>query len=73
MSWLTDVKPKERRELEKRKEWGYMCGYCHNSFFGDLQQLEDHQNSEKHTMCKGENDKYNKELAKERGLDFAIS
>ena len=65
MSWLRDVKPQKARELEKRKEWGYMCGYCSNSFFGDMQQLEDHQNVET-GMCKGKDDKFDKELYEQR-------
>lgn len=62
MSWLQDVKSKKERALEKRKGWGFSCGYCPNTFYGDFQQLEDHQNAGKHKMCKGENDKYDHEL-----------
>lgn len=70
MSWFTDVKPfGQKSKLPTRKDWGFICPYCSNVFFGDRQQLEDHQNVGKHQMCKGENDKYDKELAIERGLD----
>ena len=68
MSWLRDVKSPKARALEKRRDFGFMCGYCSNSFFGDLQQLDDHQNAGKHKMCKGKDDVYDKELAIQRGL-----
>jgi hypothetical protein len=69
LSWAFDVnKQQSNSKLSKRKEWGFLCGYCHNVFFGDQQQLDDHQNAGKHKMCKGENDKYDKALATERGL-----
>jgi len=70
MSWLKDVKSPKARDLEKRKEWGFMCGYCSNSFFGDQQQLDDHMNAGKHKMCKGKLDVYDKQLAIQRGLDI---
>ncbi len=70
MSWLKDVKSPKARALEKRKDWGFMCGYCSNSFFGDQQQLNDHMNAGKHKMCKGVNDTYDKALATKRGLDI---
>jgi len=69
MSWLRDVKSSKQRSLEQRKDWGYMCGYCSNSFFADLNQLEEHQNVET-GMCKGKDDKYDKELAIERGIHY---
>lgn len=62
MSWLQDVKSKKGRALEKRKDCGYFCGYCSNSFEGDIQQLEDHQKVGKHEMCKGVEDKFDNEL-----------
>ncbi len=69
MSWLNDVKPYgQNPKLSKRKDFGFLCGYCNNSFFGDKQQLDDHQNAGKHKMCKGKDDVYDKELAIERGL-----
>lgn len=71
MSWLSDVKPfGKKNKLPRREGWGFGCGYCSNSFFGDLQQLKDHQNAGKHKMCKGENDKYDKALAIKRGIDY---
>jgi len=73
MSWLTDVKSKKDRALDNRKDWGFFCGYCSNSFFGDQQQLDDHQNVGKHQMCKGKLDVYDKELAIKRGLDVRPS
>lgn len=69
MSWLTDVKSKLERAKEKR-DWGFFCGYCSNSFFCDKQQLDDHQNAGKHKMCKGKDDTYNKALALERGIHY---
>ncbi len=69
MSWLTDVKPYgQNTKLPKRKAWGFLCGYCNNSFFRDKQQLDDHQKVGKHKMCKGVDDVYDKELAIKRGL-----
>lgn len=69
MSWLTDTKPfSQNSKKEKRRDWGFLCGYCNNSFFCDMQQLEDHQKVGEHKMCKGENDKYDRQLAIERGL-----
>jgi len=62
MSWLTDVQSPKARELEKRKGWGYICGYCSNAFEGDSLQLDEHQNAGKHKMCKGVDDKFDKEL-----------
>lgn len=58
MSWLSDVKNNKQRALEEDRDWGFMCGYCSNSFFNDYQQLEDHQNAGKHKMCKGKDDKF---------------
>jgi len=71
MSWLQDVKTKKQRALEDREVSGFFCGYCSNRFSGDLQQLHDHQNAGKQ-MCKGVDDKFDKELylkRKEEGLE----
>lgn len=70
MAWLYDVKDKKtgNRSGNDPNDWGYLCGFCLNTFQSDEQQLADHQNSPKHTMCKGVNDKFNKDLAIERGV-----
>ena len=63
MSWLSDVKPFSQPKKEKRKDWGYMCGYCNKSFFADLDAYEDHEkNAHKRefseTYQKATGDKY---------------
>lgn len=68
MSWLYDKRPLEKGDKKNKDDWGFMCGYCKNTFQSDKQQLDDHLNSPKHTMCKGENDKFDKQLAIERGI-----
>ena len=71
MSWLYDKKPQKFGGIDGKRDpddWGYMCGYCKNTFQGDLEQYNEHMKSAKHTMCKGVNDKLDKELARSRGL-----
>jgi len=70
LSWLYDKNPQKQGLTGKKdpNDWGYMCGYCKNTFQSDQEQLIEHGKSPKHTMCKGVNDKFDKELARSRGL-----
>ena len=68
MSWLYDQKrPKKAGDVDKNA-WGFLCAYCGNTFQNDQQQLDDHLDSPKYTMCKGVNDKFDKEKAIEKGI-----
>jgi len=63
MSWLSDVKTKKQLELEKVRDWGYMCGNCKESFFADYEAYIDHiRNGHKtefsETYQKATGDKY---------------
>jgi len=68
MSWLYDKKPQAIGDKKDKHDWGLMCGFCKNTFQNDEEQYEEHIKSPKHTMCKGVNDKFNKQLAIERGI-----
>lgn len=85
MSWLYDKKPQKVGQRNP-DEWGFYCGYCGNTFQADLQQLDAHQfhdnnmtleehlqwrkDNDEHRSCKGEKDKYNKQLAIQRGCHY---
>ena len=68
MSWLYDKRPLEKGDRKNKDDWGLMCGYCKNTFQADEEQYDEHMDSPKHTMCRGENHKFNKQLAIERGI-----